>query len=116
MKHICSWCGRIVGTDHVCPNKPKDTRKKQINVDSRWRKIREEVKKRDLVCQLCWYEGAFHKIDEVHHIIPREVRSDDSYVFNADNCIGLCRDHHHQVHNEGWQNYVDLLQQLVHKK
>lgn len=113
MRKVCPTCGRIVGTDHVCPNKPKDTRKKQINCDSRWRKIRQEVKERDLCCQLCWSRGVYSPIEEVHHIIPREVRNEDAFVFSPENCIGLCRACHHQVHNDGWQKYSKLLKGLI---
>lgn len=113
MKHICSNCGRIVGQDHVCPNRPKDTRKKQINVDSRWRKIRQEVRERDLCCKLCWYNGTYSKGEEVHHIIPREADDTEGMVFNPDNCIYLCRDCHHRVHNDGWQKYVDLFKEMI---
>lgn len=115
MKHICTNCGRIVGNDHVCPNKPKDTRKKQISTDSRWRKIRQEVRERDLCCQLCLHEGVYSNGQEVHHIVPREAKDSDDYVFNTDNCIYLCRDCHHRVHTEGWQKYVKLLRELIKK-
>ena len=115
-RKICPYCGRIVATDHVCDKKPKDTRRKQINTDSRWPKIRAEVKERDLVCKMCWSRGIYSPIDECHHIIPRDVKSEDEYVFNADNVIGLCHDCHAMIHREGWQKYVKLLQQLISKK
>lgn len=112
MKHICSTCGKIVGADHICHNKPKDMRKKQINVDSRWRKIRDQVRERDLCCKLCWSQGIYSKGEEVHHIIAREV-CDDDQVFDVHNCIYLCRDCHHEVHRQGWQKYVDTLKELI---
>lgn len=112
-KHICSMCGRIVDKDHDCPNRPKDTRKKQINVDSRWRKIRQEVRERDLCCKLCWSQGIYSKGEEVHHIIPREADDTEGMVFNPDNCIYLCQDCHHRVHNDGWQKYVDLFKEMI---
>lgn len=115
MKKVCQYCGRIVDNNHDCPNKPKDTRKKQISTDSRWRKIRQEVRERDLCCQLCLYEGHYTNGQEVHHIIPREADDVDQMVFNAGNCIYLCRDCHHRVHNEGWKKYVKLFRKLVCK-
>lgn len=114
-KHICTNCGRIVDNGHVCPNKPKDTRKKQISTDSRWRKIRQEVRERDLCCQLCLYDGVYSPGQEVHHIIPREADDVDQMVFNVDNCIYLCRDCHHRVHNDGWKKYIKLFRELVYK-
>lgn len=118
MKKVCKWCGRVVEYDHKCPNKPKrkDTRKKQINVDSRWRKIRQQVRERDLCCKLCWSQGVYNKIDEVHHIIPRDVATDDEHVFDVHNCIGLCRECHHQVHEEGWQKYAEKLKELIYNE
>lgn len=113
MKHICPNCGRIVDNDHDCPNKVKDTRKKQINVDSRWRKIRQAVRERDLCCQLCLHEGTYSNGQEVHHIIPREHDNVDQMVFNADNCIYLCHECHVRVHNEGWKKYVKLFRELI---
>lgn len=115
MKKVCKWCGRIVEYDHECPNKPKrkDTRKKQISIDSRWPKIRQQVRTRDLSCKLCWHNGVYNKIDEVHHIIPRDVATDDDHVFEANNCIGLCRECHQTVHEEGWQKYVGLFKELI---
>lgn len=112
-KRICTYCGRIVATDHVCDKKPKDHRRKQINTDSRWPKVRAEVKERDLCCRLCWYNGLYSKIDEVHHIIPRDVATDDDHVFNASNCIGLCHDCHAMIHRVGWQKYVEKLKELI---
>lgn len=116
MKRICSTCGKIVGADHICPNKLKDKRRKDINKDSRWRKIRNEVRERDLCCKLCLYEGVYSPGKEVHHIIPREADDVDQMVFNADNCIYLCRDCHHRVHNEGWKKYVKLFRKLINKQ
>lgn len=114
MKRICTYCGKIVdSTTHKCDMKPKDNRKKQINVDSRWRKIRQRVRERDLKCMLCWNEGRFTNGQEVHHITPREVNDSESMVFNDDNCIYLCRDCHHRVHNDGWQKYSDLFRELI---
>lgn len=110
-KKICSTCGRIVATDHVCPNKPKDTRRKEINIDSRWRKIRQEVRQRDLCCRLCWSKGIYSLGEEVHHIIPREV-CDEDQVFDPENCVLLCRECHHEVHREGWQKYVEVLNEV----
>lgn len=112
MKKICSTCGKIVGADHICPNKIKDKRRKDINVDSRWRKIRAQARERDLCCKLCWSQGTYSPIEEVHHIVPREV-CDEDQVFDVRNVISLCRSCHHEVHREGWQKYVDTLKEMI---
>lgn len=114
MKKICVNCGRIVDNDHVCPNKPKDTRRKEINTDSRWPKIRQEVRQRDLCCRLCWSKGVYSPGEEVHHIIPREV-CDEDQVFDPENCVLLCRECHHDVHRDGWQKYVEVLNEVKAK-
>lgn len=116
MKKICVYCGKIVGADHICPNKPKDNRRKDINKDSRWRKIRNEVRERDLCCKLCWSQGVYNKIDEVHHIIPRDVATDDEHVFDVSNCIGLCHDCHVMIHREGWQKYAEKLKEIIYNE
>lgn len=115
MKHICMYCHKIVDYDHKCEHKPKykDKRKKQINIDSRWRKVRQKVRERDLCCKLCWYNGKYSNGEEVHHIIPRDIDDTDASVFNEDNCIYLCRDCHHKVHNDGWQKYVELFKEIT---
>lgn len=114
MKRVCQYCGRIVDYNHDCPNKPKrkDHRKKQINVDSRWPKIRQQVRERDLCCKLCMHNGVYSPGKEVHHIIPREV-CDEDQVFDVNNCIYLCCVCHHKVHETGWKKYVKLFKELI---
>lgn len=113
-KILCSRCGKIVDVNHDCINKPKDNRKKTQLQNTRWTRIRDEVRRRDGCCKLCWSEGVYNKGDEVHHIRPREVDDSDENIYNADNCIYLCRYHHHLVHSEGWQKYKKQLEQLIH--
>ena len=116
MKRICPYCGKIVDTKtHVCTNKPKDVRRNRkapIN-NQRWNKIRDEVRARDGCCVLCYHNGIFRKGEEVHHIMPMDIDQSDENVFNVNNCVFLCRDCHHEVHNEGWKNYIDLFRRLV---
>lgn len=118
MKRICSYCGRIVDTNnHDCPNKPKDKRRgRQLAKEStRWKKIKAEVKARDLCCLNCLNKGVFSNGQCVHHIIPREINNEGSSVFNAENCIYLCNECHKQVHEnrESWKNYVKLFRELI---
>jgi group I intron endonuclease len=52
-----------------------------------WKKIAQEVRKRDkFICQLCGKKNA----TDVHHIIPRRVKIDNS----SENLITLCRSCH----------------------
>lgn len=114
-KYICSYCGRIVGADHKCDLKPKYKNKNNINVDSRWRKVRQNVRQRDLKCLYCWYKDRYSPIECVHHIVPREVKDEEDYVFNENNCISLCRECHKEVHKtkDSWKEYVDLFKELI---
>ena len=112
-KIICPRCGKIVDVNHDCPEKYKDTRKRTQLTNTRWSKIRDEVRRRDLCCFLCWSEGIYTKGQEVHHVKPREVDDSDDNIYNADNCIYLCRYHHHKVHADGWQKYYDLFKNHI---
>lgn len=113
------YCGRIVNSEeHECVNKPKDTRRgRQLATDStKWRKVKHDVKCRDLKCVLCWYGGLYNPIEEVHHIIPIDINDSENYVYSVGNCVGLCRECHHKVHKVGWNKYSKLLQRLIEKE
>jgi hypothetical protein len=57
---------------------------------SEWQKLAQEIRKRDnFTCQLCGKKGA----TDVHHIIPRRIKIDNS----PDNLITLCRSCHGKV-------------------
>ena len=123
MKRICKWCGKVVPYDHECEKKPKrkDTRKKNINSGTngnRWKKVRDEVRARDLCCVLCFLNCKFSNFDECHHIIERNTDDSDENVFNPDRCVMLCSSCHHKVHenpNE-WKKYVKLFDDYIKEK
>lgn len=118
-KKICSYCGRIVGVDHVCDKRPKDNRKKDITKESyRWRKIRNEVRERDLCCVLCMMEGHFSNGVDVHHIIERSADDSEENVFNPDKCVYLCSECHKRVHEtkDSWKDYIDIFNKYVDSK
>lgn len=112
-KILCSRCGKVTDVNHDCPNKPRDLRKKQQLWSSRWTHIRDDVRRRDGCCVLCWLDGQFNKGDEVHHIRPREIDNSDENVYNSDNCVYLCQYHHHLVHSDGWQKYVSTFKEYI---
>lgn len=118
MKRICPRCGKIVDNNHDCPNKPKDNRKKQINVDSRWRKIRQKVRERDLSCVLCWMNGQFSNGRDVHHIVERSADDSEKNVFNVDRCVYLCHECHKKVHEtkDSWKDYIDIFNKYIENK
>lgn len=114
-KILCSRCGKIVDVDHDCPNKPKDTRKKEQLSNTRWVHVRDEVRRRDGVCVLCYYSGILQRARVCHHIIPREVNNSDDMIYNEDNCVFLCEDCHHRVHESktSWKDYVDIFKKHI---
>lgn len=115
-KIICSRCGKIVDVNHDCPNKPRDTRKREQLSDVRWQRTKQIVKTRDLVCYLCWCEGKINHARDCHHIIPREVNDSDDSIYNADNCIYLCEYcHRNKVHatKNSWRDYVDIFKKHI---
>lgn len=114
-KILCSRCGRIVDVDHECPNKLKDTRKKTQLQNTRWTRIRDEVRRRDGCCILCFMEGRFNKGYCVHHIIERSVDDSDENVYNEDRCVFLCKDCHKRVHETktSWKDYVSTFKKYI---
>lgn len=114
-KILCSRCGKIVDVDHDCPNKLKDTRKKEQLSTTRWVHIRNNVRRRDGCCVLCWIEGRFNNGYCVHHVIPREINDSDNSIYNEDNCVFLCEDCHHRVHETktSWKYYVKLFKEYI---
>lgn len=114
-KIICPRCGKIVEVGHDCDNKYKDSRKRTQLNNTRWVHIRNNVRKRDLVCYLCWYNGIIKKARDTHHIVPREINDSDNMIYNEDNCIYLCEDCHHEVHRtkNSWKEYVDIFKKHI---
>lgn len=117
-KIICPRCGKIVDVNHDCPNKPKDTRKREQLQGSRWQRIRDEVRRRDGCCVLCFMNGVYSKGAHVHHIIERQSDSSDDNVYNEDRCVFLCEDCHKRVHatqNE-WKKYIDVFTKYIENR
>lgn len=114
-KILCSRCGKIVDVNHDCPNKPKDTRKREQLNNTRWIRIRDEVRRRDGACVLCWLNGKYSKGQHVHHIIERKSDGSDDNVYNADKCVFLCEDCHHLVHKteSEWTKYIDVFTKYI---
>lgn len=114
-KYICNRCGKVVELGHDCPDKPKDTRRrKQLN-NTRWIRIRDEVRRRDGCCVLCWLNGKYSKGNHVHHIIERKTDNSDDNVYNAGKCVFLCEDCHKLVHKteSEWTKYVDVFTKYI---
>ena len=93
MLRTCSICGKFHDINESCPSfkSIRNTKADKFRNTSKWRRKREEIKKRD--CYLCRYcFDIEHKVTttrlSVHHIEPLETaynrRLDD------DNLITLC--------------------------
>lgn len=117
-KIICPRCGKIVDVNHDCPNKYKDRRKREQLSSTRWQRIRDEVRRRDVCCVLCWLNGEYNKGEHVHHIIERQTDSSDDNVYNVDKCVFLCENCHHKVHqSEGeWTKYIDMFTKYIEER
>ena len=71
-----------------------------------WRLKRDEIHRRDGICKVCEALYKFQPIDEIHHIEPL-LKSFDKRLDN-DNLVGLCKDHHHMIHNNNIDNKEKL--------
>jgi 5-methylcytosine-specific restriction protein A len=58
----------------------------------RWKRIRAIKIINNPLCEDCLREGKTTQVQEVHHIIPIEVRPD--LAFDYDNLMSLCVVHH----------------------
>lgn len=117
-KIICSRCCKIVDVNHDCVNKPKDRRKREQLSSTRWQRIRDEVRRRDGACVLCWLNGMYSKGKHVHHIIERQSDSSDDNVYNVDRCVFLCEDCHKRVHQtqSEWTKYIDVFTNYIEER
>lgn len=115
MKRICPECGKIVDSDHICPNRLKDTRKKNIH-NYKWNQIARQVKQRDMCCLVCWDHGVLTtKNLEAHHIKWREVDDSEENLYNPDGIITVCQKCHHAIHREPMRNNYRYLLDLIKK-
>ena len=78
------------------PKKRDKTVNKQalqlIYQSRRWKRVRAIKIINNPLCEDCLLEGKTIQVQEVHHIIPIEVRPD--LAFDYDNLMSLCVEHH----------------------
>jgi len=69
-----------------------------------WKNLRNRYIREHPYCQMCLEDGHVVEAEEVHHIKPfLEGTTEEekwSLLTDEDNLMSLCKDHHHQVHNE----------------
>ena len=104
MKVTCKYCG-IVNKPHICPNKPKRSRKSyRDRIDSKsyeskqYRKARRVcINRFNNKCLWSIYiDGKVKEAEEVHHIV--EILEDESLSNDLDNLITLTGQAHDKVH------------------
>jgi DNA-directed RNA polymerase subunit RPC12/RpoP len=61
-----------------------------------WMEVRDRIKERDGVCQICGEDGSSSILD-VHHIEPLRSFDNPEDANHEDNLVLLCRQHHKQV-------------------
>ena len=75
---------------------------------SKWRKLREAHFMLHPLCERCLKEGKTSPTEEIHHIKPILTGGDElemeKLAYDPDNLIGLCKECHHEVHNEMRRN------------
>ena len=104
------WCGdlscKVIIDTKVKHSKYKKTQKKIENGTFRHgvnAELREYIKGRDKnTCKMCSTQYDFRTV-QVHHIVPVSDGGNDDYQ----NLILLCNMCHVEVHQKGWEKYVD---------
>ena len=62
-----------------------------------WFAVREKARVRDnYECQMCKYEGRYHRVENVHHI--KEVKTHPHLCLTLSNLMSLCISHHNEIH------------------
>lgn len=70
---------------------------------SQWKKLRLAYLMEHPLCEVCLLEGKTTPTEEIHHIKEILSGKDDlerkDLAFNPNNLMALCKEHHHQIHN-----------------
>ena len=88
----------IQGDVHVHVDENTDDKPlKDIRNSPKLYELKQKVKKRDAVCQICGEIGTNGHL-EIHHIFP--VAKYKSLALDCGNMIAICQSCHHKYHNE----------------
>jgi 5-methylcytosine-specific restriction protein A len=68
----------------------------KVYQDKRWRLLRAEKMRCNPICEKCEKVNRIRPTDEVHHIVPFDIRPD--LAFDWDNLQSLCLDCHDEIH------------------
>lgn len=75
----------------------------EIYNSQRWKKLRAAYFMLHPICEMCEKEDKVSPTEEIHHIKPiltGESRLKmEELAYDSNNLIALCKEHHHQVHN-----------------
>lgn len=69
--------------------------------DHRWRKLSEDYRIRNPLCEDCDAQGRTTPAAEVHHIVP--INQDPSKRLDVNNLVALCKQCHDLRHDKGHQ-------------
>lgn len=61
-----------------------------------WKRVRARYAKEHPLCEMCFKEGRYTRLDEVHHIIPVSRGGTN----DTTNLMSLCRSYHNKIHIE----------------
>ena len=71
--------------------------------DHRWRKLSEDYRTRNPLCEDCDAKGETTPASEVHHIIPISI--DSSKRLDVNNLVALCTKCHEARHGKDGHHY-----------
>lgn len=68
-----------------------------------WKALRKAKRMANPICEICWSKGIVKPVEEIHHIKPILSGKDENEMkdiaFDYYNLISLCKECHHQIHN-----------------
>ena len=118
MYKACSRCGKVHNFNGICPNKRtryyQSTEERKLRSSNKWKEKSLEIRERaNHLCEVCRDNNIFtYDNIEVHHII--KIRDDTSKMFDNENLICLCVEHHKQADRNEIDS--DYLRQLASRR
>lgn len=127
MKVLCKHCLKIHCMELKCTQMQQHirnrnaNRRKQYNNkhkeysncynSTKWKKVREKaLEQTNYMCAICLELGKYNYKDiQVHHL--EKIKENKNKIFELDNLIPLCREHHNQVeglNKNEIKNYIKL--------
>ena len=99
-KSLCDDCLKERKQKYSKGYKPprRNYKEQQFYRSKEWFATRDKIRKRDkYLCMLCYSDGHIKPLKAVHHIV--ELKDDWNKRTDISNLIGVCREHHDNIHN-----------------